>query len=153
MNDVRREIEEMVHRETRAWDARDAEALLELFHPDMVWPWPPGPRDHDPMTWVFVLGRFHRARWKNCWQELFDTHQLVHNRRVIRKIEVSSEGDAALAVVDIDTLWRGHGDSHWKGRVSKGYTRMANGEWKIIFHTGVLRYDAVSGPETKKDQL
>ena len=35
------EIREMVNRETRAWDARDAEALTALFHPDMVWPWPP----------------------------------------------------------------------------------------------------------------
>jgi len=68
--------------------------------------------------------------------------QLVHNKRVIRQIEISQQDDAALAVVDIDTLWRdSHGhDSHWKGRVSKGYTKMANGEWKLIFHTGVLEY-------------
>ena len=35
-SDVELEIREMVHRETRAWDARDAGALVELFHPDMV---------------------------------------------------------------------------------------------------------------------
>jgi ketosteroid isomerase-like protein len=139
---VRAEIEEMVHRETRAWDARDAEALVELFHPDMVWPWPPDPGDHDPATWVFVLGRFHRERWKACWEEMFQNHALIHNRREILKIEVSIESDAALAVVDIDTLWRDERgrDNHWKGRVSKGYTKMVNGEWKLIFHTGVLRY-------------
>ena len=142
MRNVRAQIEEMVHRETRAWDARDAEALVELFHPDMVWPWPPDSGDHDPATWVFILGRFHRERWKSCWEELFRTHKLIHNRRDILKIEVSKENDAALAVVDIDTLWRDEEgrDNHWKGRVSKGYTKMANGEWKLIFHTGVLRY-------------
>ena len=142
MPDVRAEIESMVHRETRAWDAQDADALVDLFHPDMVWPWPSGPRDHDPATWIFFLGRYDRERWKRSWQELFATHQLVHNRRVIRKIEISAEADAALAVVDIDTLWRDrHGrDNHWNGRVSKGYTRMPNGEWKLIFHTGVLQY-------------
>ena len=142
MGDVRAEIEEMVHRETRAWNAGDADALADLFHPDMVWPWPPGPRDHDPATWVFVLGRFDRERWKKIWQELFDTHELVHNHRVIRKIEVSEQADAALAVVDIDTLWsdRQSRSNHWKGRVSKGYTRMPDGEWKLIFHTGVLQY-------------
>lgn len=142
MRDLRIEIEEMVHRETRAWNAKDAEALAELFHPDMVWPWPPRPQDHDPATWVFVLGRYDRERWKRCWQELFQSHTLVHNNRVIRRIEFSNEGDAALAVVDIDTLWRDQQgrDDHWKGRVSKGYTRMADGQWKLIFHSGVLDY-------------
>ncbi|MGI9102416.1 MAG: YybH family protein [Terriglobales bacterium] len=142
MNDVRAAIEEMVNRETRAWDTQDAESLVELFHPDMVWPWPPTAQDHDPQTWVFFMGRYQRERWKKSWQELFDTHKLVHNKRTIRKIEISQQGDAALAVVDIDTLWRDQQgrDNHWKGRVSKGYTRMKNGEWKLIFHTGVLEY-------------
>jgi ketosteroid isomerase-like protein len=142
MGDARAEIEEMVQRETRAWNEKDAGALAALFHPDMVWPWPPGPRDHDPATWVFVLGRFDAGRWKKVWEELFRTHELIHNKRIIRKIEVSAEDDAALAVVDIDTLWRDKQgrDSHWKGRVSKGYTKMPDGRWKLIFHTGVLQY-------------
>lgn len=146
MGDVRAEIEDMVHRETRAWDARDSEALVQLFHPDMVWPWPPSSADHDPATWTFILGRYNRERWRKCWEELFQTHRLIHNKREIRKIEVSKESDAALAVVDIDTLWCDQQgcDNHWKGRVSKGYTKMANGEWKLIFHTGVLRYPTAS---------
>jgi len=53
MGEIRAEIEDMVHRETRAWNARDAEALVELFHPDMIWPWPPTSADHDPATWIF----------------------------------------------------------------------------------------------------
>jgi ketosteroid isomerase-like protein len=42
----------------------------------------------------------------------------------------------------LDTLWRDQQgrDNYWRGRVSKGYTRMPNGEWKLIFHTGVLQY-------------
>lgn len=105
MSDVPAEINAMVHRETRAWDARDADALVELFHPDMVWPWPPSSADHDPATWIFILGRYNRERWRTCWEEFFQSHRLIHNKREIRKIEVSKENDAALAVVDIDTLW------------------------------------------------
>ncbi len=135
------EIEEMVHRETRAWDARDAEALVELFHPDMVWPWPPTALSHDPIHWVIPQGRFHRERWKRGWQDLFDNYSLRHNRRVIRKIELSAEEDGGFAVVDIDTLWLDREDiqSHWNGRVCKVYTKIASG-WKLIMHTGVLQY-------------
>ena len=135
------EIEEMVHRETRAWDARDAESLLALFHPDMVWAWPPGPDDHDPLSWVLELGRFDRKRWGDIWRSLFATYDLVHNRRTIRRIALTSEGDGALAVVDVDTLWRGATgtDFHWLGRACKVYTR-TGGEWKMIGHTGLLRY-------------
>ena len=73
MGEIRAEIEDMVHRETRAWNAQDVEALVELFHPDMIWPWPPSSVDHDPATWIFALGRYNRERWKTCWEELFQT--------------------------------------------------------------------------------
>ncbi len=56
------------------------------------------------MTWVMVWGRFNAERWRHGWQELFDTHMLVHNQREIKRIVVSAEGDGAFAVVDIDTL-------------------------------------------------
>ncbi len=141
MSDVEAEIQAMVDRETEAWDARDAEALVSLFHPDMVWPWPPDAEAHDPTTWVFPLGRFDRGRWRAGWQELFDTHDLVHNHRQTVRIEVSKQGDGAFAVVDVDTLWRDRDgrDIPWKGRACKGYTRV-DGEWKLIMHTGLLRY-------------
>jgi ketosteroid isomerase-like protein len=141
MDPIQSEIEEMVHRETRAWDAQDAKALVELFHPDMVWPWPPTAKSHDPAEWVMVLGRYDRARWKRLWQDLFDTHKLIHNRREIKRVVVSAEGDGAFAVVDIDTLWRDAkgNESHWKGRVCKVYANV-NGEWKMTMHTGVLQY-------------
>ena len=96
MRDVRGEIEEIVNRETAAWDAQDAGLLLTVFHPDMVWPWPPDPASHDPADWVMPFGRFDAARWGRNWQELFDTHELVHNRRSIVRIEVSPEGDGAV---------------------------------------------------------
>ncbi len=140
---LRAEIEEIVDRESRAWDTQDADLLMTVWHPDMVWPWPPGPRDHDPMSWAIGFGRFDYDRWRGLWQGLFDSHVLVHNRRVIQRIEISPEGDGAFAVVDIDTLWRAADgtEGHWCGRVCKVYTRLDAG-WKCIMHTGVLDYDA-----------
>ncbi len=38
MDVIRKEIEEIVNRETKAWDTQDVETLLTIFHPDMVWP-------------------------------------------------------------------------------------------------------------------
>ena len=35
---LREQIEEIVNRETRAWDSQDVNLLLSVFHPDMVWP-------------------------------------------------------------------------------------------------------------------
>ena len=141
MNDVRPRIEEIVNRETRAWDTQDVEMLITVFHPDMVWPWPPTPQAHDPADWVLEWGRYDRDRWKSGWQALFDTHTLIHNRREIKKIVVSKEGDGAFAVLDIDTLWRDSSgnDNHWKGRVCKVYTKVGD-DWKLIMHTGVLDY-------------
>src|SRR5438132_8628625 len=139
------QIRDMVERETRAWNERDADTLVELFHPDMVWPWPPDERSHDPITWIFPQGRFDRERWKRGWQHLFETYELVHNRRNIVRIAISEEEDGAFAVVDVDTLWRDRSgrDFHWNGRACKGYTRVA-GEWKLIFHTGLLDYSMLS---------
>ncbi|MHA2212345.1 MAG: hypothetical protein ACW992_04180, partial [Candidatus Thorarchaeota archaeon] len=89
--------------------------------------------------------RFNYERWKRDYQELFDSHKLTHNKRAIRKIEVSEEGDGAFAVVDIDTLWVNSDDNpnHWNGRVCKIYT-LVNSEWKMIMQTGVLDYSLVS---------
>lgn len=141
MSGVETEIREMVDRETRAWDAKDVALLLSVFHPDMVWPWPPTARDHDPATWVFWAGRYDYDRWARNWQRLFDTHELVHNRRETLKVVVTAEGDGAFAVVDVDTLWRdaSGGVQHWKGRACKVYSRV-NGEWKMTMHTGLLDY-------------
>jgi ketosteroid isomerase-like protein len=143
MNTTEQQVQEMVDRETRAWDAQDAEALVSLFHPDMVWPWPPDDQAHDPAEWVFPMGRFDRNRWKQGWEELFRTYKLVHNRRRTVRIAVSEQGDGAFAVVDIDTLWRHREtgeDFPWRGRACKGYTRVGR-EWKLIFHTGLLDYE------------
>jgi ketosteroid isomerase-like protein len=103
--------------------------------------WPPDPGAHDPAFWVMELGRYDAVRWRQAWQQLFDTHTLVHNRRRIVRIVVSREGDGALAVVDVDTLWRDRAgrDFLWKGRAGKVYTK-AGGEWKLIMHTGLLDY-------------
>ena len=136
------EIEEIVDRETRAWDTRDVDLLLTVFHPDMVWPWPKTPHSHDPMEWVLEWGRYDTERWGRGWRELSETHELVRNERQIRKIEVSKEGDGAFAVVDIDTVWRGDPEgveTRWKGRVCKVYSKVG-GAWKMTMHSGVLEY-------------
>jgi len=142
MAGIEAEIQEMVDRETAAWDRQDAEALVALFHPDMVWPWPPDARAHDPASWVFPQGRYDRARWKAGWERLFREYALVHNRRRTVRLAVSEEGDGAFAVVDVDTLWRHRTTGepeHWKGRACKGYTKV-RGAWLLIFHTGLLEY-------------
>jgi hypothetical protein len=103
---------------------------------------------HDPVEWEFVLGRFDRERWRKNWQDIFDSHDLIHNRRHTVKIQVSAEQDASFAVVDIDTLWRHketEEDSHWQGRVCKIYTKMSSGEWKMIFQTGALDFSKITG--------
>lgn len=138
---IKEQIQELIDRETKAWNEKDAEALVSLFHPDMVWPWPKNENSHNPIEWVFPFGRYDRERWKKNWQTLFDTHELVHNKRKTLKITISEQQDGAFAVVEIDTLWRDKkgNESHWKGIVGKGYTKV-NDDWKLIMHTGVLKY-------------
>ena len=154
MRTVEDQIQEVVDRETRAWDTQDVELLISIFHPDMVWPWPRTSDSHDPLDWVFELGRYNYHRWQAAWQELFDTHTLVHNRRKILKIEVSKEGDGAFAVVDVDTLWRHHNgnDFHWQGRACKVYTKVGE-EWKLIMHTGLLNYDNINSGNSVQSSI
>ena len=152
---VEEQIQDLVDRETLAWNVRDAEALVDLFHPDMVWPWPPASDSHDPIRWVFPQGRFNRERWKSDWNRLFSEFELVHNHRKTVRIVASAERDGAFAVVDVDTLWRHRGTGerfHWKGRACKGYTLVA-GEWRLIFHTGLLDYSPDGRPGARPVEL
>ena len=64
------EIKEMVDAETKAWSSQNVDKLLDLFHVDMVWPWPMTAQSHDPVDWIFELSRFDRNRWKKVWTEL-----------------------------------------------------------------------------------
>jgi hypothetical protein len=140
---VKQQIRMLVDRVTLGLNTKNADLFLDVIHPDMVWPWPPKPRDHDPARWKFVLGRFNKERWRQNFQVIFDTYDLIHNHRNTVAIEISDEGDAALAVVDVDSLWRDKGtkqEIHWKGRVCNIYTRMATGDWKLICQTGPLDY-------------
>ncbi len=141
MTAAREEIIEIVERETRAWDSQDASLLLSIFQRDMVWPWPRSYSAHDPAEWTLVMGRFDAGRWRQRFQDLFDTHELVHNRRRIEKVEVSAERVGAFAVVDVDTLWRAGdgGEQHWLGRACKVYALVEEG-WKMTVQTGLLRY-------------
>jgi len=140
------EIKEIVNRETRAWDTLDVDLLMTIFHPDMVWPWPPGPFAHDPKKWIFEIGRYNYMRWKKGWQELFESHRLAHNKRNLIEINISKEKDGAFAVVDVDTLWinlETGKHNHWKGRACKVYTKIKK-EWKLIMHTGLLDYNSLT---------
>src|SRR5260370_19162808 len=101
--DVKQQIEEIVNRETRAWDTQDVDLLMTVFHHDMVWPWPRTPQSHDPLDWVIEWGRYNYERCKRGWQELFQTHRLPHNTRCIKRIAISKERDAAFAGVVIAT--------------------------------------------------
>ncbi len=142
MPDASSHIQSLLDREARAWQAGDAEAIVDLCHPDMLWPLTGGPMNHDPATWSLAWGRFDRQRWTALWQGLFDGFTLEHNRWSTVKIELSAKGDAALAVVDIDALWRerdGDGVQHWKGLAAKGYS-LCGGEWKLILQHGLLEY-------------
>lgn len=142
MSSAKAEIEEIIDRETRAWDTKDVDLLLSIFHPDMVWVWPVDPHSHDPMAWVSELGRFNRDRWKSVYSEMFDSYDLIHNRRETKKIVLTSEEDGAFAVVDIDTLWRNRRtgkELHWLGRACKTYAKLEEG-WRMIAQTGVLDY-------------
>jgi hypothetical protein len=138
------EILEVIDRETRAWDTQDVDLLLSVFHPDLVWPWPSTYSSVDPVDWRLVLGRFDTTRWRRFFEDLFAEHELVHNSRSVVRIEVSAEGDGALAVVDIDTLWRrrstGDESNHWLGRTCKVYA-LVEGAWKMTMQVGALRYD------------
>ena len=58
-------------------------------------------------------------------------------------IKVSDEGDGGFAVVDIDTKWKNKEtgeEDHWFGRTCKTFSKMNNGEWKMIHQVGVLDY-------------
>lgn len=134
-------VEELVNRETRAWDTQDVDLLMTIFHPDMVWPWPKTEHDHDPLDWELTQGRYDAERWRAGWQALFDTHTLVHNVRTLRKIVVADQADGAFAVVDVDTLWRSAAgaDFRWQGRACKVYTKVGQ-VWKMIAHYGLLVY-------------
>ncbi len=136
------EIEEIVNRETRAWDTQDLDLLMTIFHPDMVWPWPRTAQSHNPVDWDMEWGRYDYERWRNGWAKLFSTHHLAHNNREIKKIVLSKEQDGAFAVVDIDTLWVDFSgkENHWKGRTCKIYTKIGE-NWKMIMQTGVLEYE------------
>jgi hypothetical protein len=110
------------------------------FHPDMVWAWPATYTSIDPADWHVVLGKFDATRRGALYEELFRTRTLVHNRRETVRVEVSAQGDGALAVVDIDTRWRENAsgvDDRWLGRTCKRYA-LAAGEWKMTAQTGAL---------------
>lgn len=136
-------IEEIVLRETVAWDTQDVELLLSIFHPDMVWVWPKNSNAHNPIHWETPQGKYNYERWKALYLEMFSTFALEHNKRNIIKVTETKEKDGGFAVVDIDTLWKNKYTGeymHWLGRTCKTYVETDKG-YKMIAQTGVLSYE------------
>ena len=135
------EINEIINRETLAFDTKNVELFMSILHPDMVWPWPPNANAHDPLEWILPWGRYNKQRWHGYLQKFFDKYELIHNERTTMRIEISKEGDGAFAVVDVDSLWKSaSGDElHWDGRACKTYT-LLDGQWKMISQVGLLDY-------------
>jgi len=135
------EIQEIIDRETSAWDQQSVDLLLSIFHSDMVWVWPTDNHQHDPMTWTSMLGKFNKERWAKVYGDWFSTFKLIKNIRKTQKVFITKEGDGAFAVVDVDTLWKSESGevSHWLGRTCKTYVKTIEG-WKMISQVGVLDY-------------
>ena len=107
----------------------------------MVWVWPTDSKNLDPISWELPQGRFNYTRFSKVYLDWFEKFELITNVRNTQKILISREGDAAFAVVDIDTLWRSEtGEkSHWIGRTGKSYVKMLDG-WKMINQVGVFSF-------------
>ena len=103
------EIDEIINRETKAWDTKDVELLLSIFHPDIVWFWPKKNDSHNPLDWESPLGKFNYERWKGIYLEMFSKYKLLKNDRKTVDIKMTKDGNGAFAVVDIDTTWEGEG--------------------------------------------
>jgi ketosteroid isomerase-like protein len=131
------EIQELIDREARAWDDGDVESLLSIFHPDAVWVWPQTHGSMDPLDWTMTVGRFDAERWKQGFSRILSC-DILRNERLVHSIDVSPEGDGAVAVVDIDIEWRTARGSlvRWAGRAMKYYSQ-TRGAWKLIAHTGL----------------
>ena len=84
------EIQAMVDRETEAWNRQDADALVALFHPDMVWPWPPDARAHDPD----VVTRADKIRFERVVRP-----QGVESRGGYHQLHVAGGNEGLVGVV------------------------------------------------------
>ena len=140
------EIQQIIDRESQGYENEDVDLLLSVYHPDMVWAWPPHSQAHDPMEWVLRMGRYNEARWRVLIERFFATHTLIHNHRVTRKIVLSRNrtvplpwwisirsGIARARAIPLGTT--GTTEEHVIGRACKIYT-LVNGEWKMLYQPG-----------------
>ena len=137
MESPEEEVRLLIETERRAWDEGDVGLLLSVFHPDAVWVWPQTQGSMDPLDWQMTVGRFDGERWQAGWSRIL-SGGVIRNQREIRSIDVSPQGDGAVAIVDVDTEWGAPngGSIRWTGRAVKFYTR-TEGVWKMIAHTGL----------------
>lgn len=136
------DILEMLEAESLAVSRGDTNALLKLFHPDMVWVWPPNRDAHDPADWESPLGRFEAPRWAAAINAFFEAHQLVHNRRKTQRTLLTEQQDGGFSVEDIDVLWQHKTTGQevvWKGRCAKTFVEGEDG-FLIISVMGPLNF-------------
>ena len=129
-------IENVIHRETQAWDEGDVDLLFGIFHPELVWIWPPTGFVGDLLGSKLQVSRFDPDHWRAGWSSIF-SNELLRNERQIRKVTPSPRGDAAVAVVEVAASWRtAQGAAGWSGLATKCYVRVGGG-WKMITHIGL----------------
>lgn len=142
--DAQDAIRSLVERERQAWDAKDADALADLFHPEMIWSTPSA----DTRTrGGLLMSGLPAERWRAAWRRHFEQHELVHHERETRSVHVEDDGDGGFAIVDHDVRWReiGTGEiERWHGRSLKIFTKTRTG-WKLRAHWGLEDHGAVPG--------
>ena len=128
-----------LQRETQGWNSQDLDLLMSIFHPYM---YGHGQELHNLM--ILKIGFLNQEdliiKDGEITGELFLKNIIQDITIALKKIVISNEGDGAFAVVDVDTLWRNKKDGkdfHWYGRACKIYTKLKNGQWKMIAHTGL----------------
>jgi len=72
------EIEEIIHRETKARNEKDVTLLLSIFYQDMVWVWSKSSDSHDPVEWKIAHGKFDLGRWSEIYCNMFSAYDIVH---------------------------------------------------------------------------
>ena len=152
MSRVEDEIQAMVDRETDAWDRQDAETLVSLFHPDMVWPWPPDADSHDPARMGLPAGPLRPRAVATGLAGPLRFARLVHNRRRTVRIEVSRSRTAPSRSSTSTRSGENRASGqpfHWKGRACKGYTKVGD-RWLLIFHTGLLGLRLMWRPASRR---
>lgn len=132
---AREAICSLVDREPSAWAAKDVEALVDLYHPEMVWTTLTEDEGKVGLGSLMLSG-LDADRWRAAWKRHFATHDLVHHEQETCEVHVAEDGSGGFAIVERDALWREKRSGEverWNGRALKIYTREGSG-WRMRAH-------------------